>query len=165
MLGMPPPPPPADIPPLEQAAQAASGATLREQLAAHVANPTCAVCHNRLDPLGLAFENFDAIGRWRTHEDGALIDASGVLPGGVRMEGVEDLKRVLRSRDGQFVENLAGTMLMYAIGRGLEPFDRPAVRSIAAQTRDGGDRLRVLIETVVLSETFRACRGRERADE
>ena len=163
ILGMPPPPPPADIPPLEQAALAAAGPGLREQLAAHVANPTCAVCHNRLDPLGLAFENFDAIGRWRTHDEDRPIDASGTLPGGVRIDGAADLKRILLERDEQFIENLSGTVLMYAIGRGLEPFDRPAVRQIARQARASGDTLGAIIEAVVLSETFGSCRGREQA--
>lgn len=159
-LASPPPPPPADIPPLEQAAGPGPDATVREQLAAHTAVASCAACHNRLDPIGLAFENFDAIGRWRDEESGRPIDASGTLPGGIQLAGVGDLKRVLLERDDQFVEALAGKVLMYAIGRGLEPFDRPAARRIAQRTRQHGDTLTALIESIVLSPTFRTCRGR-----
>ncbi len=161
ILGSPPPPPPADVPPLEKSSSERPGATLREQLAAHVANPTCAVCHNRLDPLGLAFENFNAIGRWREQDAGQQIDATGTLPGGVTFSGARDLKKILLQRGDQFVETLSGKVLMYAIGRGLEPFDRPAVRGIAVRTRSQGDGFGALIEAVVLSNTFRTCRGRE----
>lgn len=164
-LGTPPPPPPADIPPLEQTTKSNPSATLREQLAAHVANPSCAVCHNRLDPIGLAFENFDAIGRWRDAENGIAIDASGTLPGGVRLSGYSDLKNEVLSRGDQFVETLSAKVMTYAIGRGLEPFDRPAVRLIANQVKENGNRFDALIEAVVLSDTFRMCRGRGRKDE
>lgn len=160
VLGTPPPPPPADIPPLEQAKVPHEGATLREQLAAHVANPSCAACHNRLDPIGLAFENFDAIGRWRDQDNGKPIDASGTLPGGETLNGVADLRSILLSRGDQFVETMSGKVLTYALGRGLEPFDRPAVRAIAARTKTEGGTFHALIESVVLSETFRTCRGR-----
>jgi len=165
VLGTPPPPPPADIPPLEQAKVPHEGATLREQLAAHVANPSCAACHNRLDPIGLAFENFDAIGRWRDEDNGKLIDASGTLPGGETLTGVADLRKVLLSRGDQFVETISGKVLTYALGRGLEPFDRPAVRAIAARTKAEGGTFHALIESVVLSETFRTCRGRASENE
>ena len=164
-LGTPPPPPPADIPPLEQTTKTHPNATLREQLATHVANPSCAVCHNRLDPIGLAFENFDAIGRWRDAENGVAIDASGTLPGGVRLSGYEDLKNEVLARSDQFVETLSAKVMTYAIGRGLEPFDRPAVRLIANQVKENGNRFDALIEAVVLSDTFRKCRGRGRKDE
>jgi hypothetical protein len=165
VLGTPPPPPPADIPPLEQANVPHESATLREQLAAHVANPSCAACHNRLDPIGLAFENFDAIGRWRVEEGGKPIDASGTLPGGERLTGVADLRAVLMNRGDQFVETMSGKVLTYALGRGLEPFDRPAVRAIAARTKAEGGTFSSLIESVVLSETFRTCRGRASENE
>lgn len=160
MLGAPPPPPPADVPPLEQAVRSNPDATVRERLAAHVANPTCAACHNRLDPLGLAFERFDAIGRLRDTENGKPIDDSGTLPGGERLHGAQDVKRAVLARSDQFVEALTAKMLMYSLGRGVEPFDRPAVRAIASRTRAGGDRFSALIESIVLSESFRTCRGR-----
>ncbi len=160
MLGAPPPPPPADIPPLEQAAKTDPDATVRQRLAAHVGNPTCAACHNRLDPLGLSFEHFDAIGKWRDSENGKPIDATGTLPGGIALNGAADLKSTLLGRADQFVEALCSKVLTYALGRGVEPFDRPAVRQIARRTRAEGDKLSALIESVVLSQTFRTCRGR-----
>lgn len=163
ILGAPPPPPPADIPPLEQAAKLKPDATVREQLAAHVGVSSCAACHNRLDPIGLSFENFDAIGRWRDQESGRPVDASGNLPGGIVVNGSGDLKKTLLDRSDQFIESLSSKVLMYAVGRGIEPFDRPAVRKIARRTRDQGDKLTALVESVVLSETFRSCRGRKQA--
>lgn len=163
LLGLPPPPPPADIPPLEQARDVPEGATLREQLAAHVADATCASCHTRMDPLGLALENFDAIGRWRDAEAGRPIDATGSLPGRAPFVGPEGLRDTLLDRADLFMENLAGKILTYATGRGLEPFDRPAVRRIARRTRERGDGLATMIESVALSETFRSCRGRSDA--
>lgn len=163
LLGVPPPPPPADIPPLEQAKGAGPGATVRERLAAHTTMPGCAACHNRLDPLGLSLEHFDAVGRWRDSEEGRPIDATGELPGGERLDGAAGVKRSVMARADQFVETLAGKLLAYAIGRGFEPFDRPAIRRIAVRTRERGDRLDTLIESIVLSETFRTARGREEA--
>lgn len=165
ILGAPPPPPPADIPPLEQSAKANPNATVRERLAAHVADATCAACHTRLDPLGLAFEHFDAIGRWRDEENGRPVDSTGTLPGGAVLAGSADLKKTLLTRSDQFVEALSGKILTYALGRGVEPFDRPAVRRIAQRTRANGDRLAALVESVVLSETFRTCRGRKMGHE
>ncbi len=165
MLGAPPPPPPADIPPLEQAANVSPDATTREKLAAHLTVASCAACHNRLDPLGLSFEHFDAVGKWRDSEQGRPIDASGSLPGGVPLNGAGDVKKTILARSDQFVEALTGKVLTYAIGRGMEPFDRPAIRAIARRTRAGGDRMSTLIESVVLSETFRTCRGRSQGHE
>lgn len=165
MLGAPPPPPPPDIPPLEQSHATSPDATVRERLAAHVAVPSCAACHNRLDPLGLTFEHFDAIGRWRETENGRPVDATGTLPGGVTLNGSGDLKQNILQRSDQFVEALSAKVLTYALGRGVEPFDRPAVRAIAQRTRANQDRMRALIESVVLSESFRTCRGRKSAHE
>lgn len=162
LLGTPPPPPPPDIPPLEQAANLGPNPTVREQLAAHTMVASCAACHNRLDPIGLSFEHFDAVGKWRQDESGRPIDASGVLPTGEPLTGAADLKRVVLARSDQFIETLTAKMLTYALGRGVEPFDRPAIRRIAARTRAEGDRLPALIESIVLSETFRTARGRER---
>jgi len=161
MLGAPPPPPPPDIPPLEQAAGLGPDATVREKLKAHTSVASCASCHNRLDPLGFSFEHFDAIGRWRETENGRSVDATGTLPGGEKLDGTGDLKRSLLAKSDRFVEALSAKMLMYALGRGVEPLDRPAVRRIAARTRANGARLSALVESIVLSETFRTCRGRD----
>jgi len=161
LMGAAPPPPPADVPPLEQAGEAlGEQATLREQLAAHVADPNCAVCHKRLDPIGLAMENFTAIGAWRDTEQGRPIDASGELPGGVRFNGPAQLKKVMLDRHEQFVENLSQKMLTYAIGRGTEPFDRPTIQKIAQAVADDENRMQALIEAVVMSDAFRKARGR-----
>lgn len=165
-LNAPPPPPPADIPPLDQAQHAAGeNATVRERLAIHTANPSCASCHNRLDPIGLSFEHFDAIGRWRTEENGKSIDATGTLPGNIALNGANDLKKTLLDRSDQFVEALTAKTLTYALGRGTEPFDRPAIRKIAQRTRANNDKFSALIESIVLSETFRTCRGRKPAND
>lgn len=160
ILGAPPPPPPADIPRLEQS-PVGPDATLREQLAAHVADPTCAVCHARLDPLGLALENFDAIGRWRTEENGRPVEPGGILPTGEAVAGPDELRAVIVARSDEFIEAFASSMLTFALGRGLEPFDRPAIRRLTIHTRAHHDRWSALIEAIVLSETFRTCRPRE----
>lgn len=160
ILGTPPPPPPPEIPPLEQAEVAGvEHASLREQLKAHLTDINCAVCHNRMDPLGLAMENFDAIGKWRDADESGPIDASGTLPGGVSFVGPAELKEILLGRDELFVENLTRKMLTYALGRGVEPFDRPTVARIVERTRADGDRISAMIEGIVLSEAFRTCRG------
>ncbi|MFN3167758.1 MAG: DUF1592 domain-containing protein [Phycisphaeraceae bacterium] len=162
LIGTPPPPPPPDVPPLEQATQnVGENATLREQLAAHVADPNCAVCHKRLDPIGLAMENFDAIGVWRDREAGKPIDATGELPGGVRFDGPVELKQVMLTKGDLFVQNLSEKMLTYATGRGTEPFDRPTIQKITQSVEDDQYRMRSLIEAVVLSDAFRKARGRE----
>ena len=127
VLGAPPPPPPPNIPALERhAARAASRASVRERMEQHRKNPVCASCHARMDPLGFALENFDAIGRWRTVDDGETrIDPSGTLPDGTKFQGPDGLRRVLLARGDQFVETLTEKLLTYALGRGLESYRRP----------------------------------------
>lgn len=163
ILGAAPPPPPPDVPPLEQAGEAlGAGASLREQLSAHLTNPVCASCHRRMDPIGLALENFNAIGQWREDDGGIAIDASGELPGGVMFQGPRELKQVLLARRGQFIANLTGKMLTYALGRGMEPFDRPTIARIADAVEADGGKVTTMIEQIVLSEAFGTCRGRHR---
>ena len=162
LMGNAPPPPPPDIPPLEIATQEVGAEkTLREQLAAHVADPNCAVCHKRLDPIGLAMENFDAIGAWRDREKGQMIDASGELPGGVVFNGPVELKAAMMQRQDEFLENFTRKMLTYAVGRGSEPFDRPMLKKITQEVEMNGHRMQSLIEAIVLSDTFLKARGRE----
>ncbi|MEM1353760.1 MAG: DUF1592 domain-containing protein [Planctomycetota bacterium] len=162
LLGSAPPPPPPDVPPLEEATESIGAeASLREQLAAHVADPNCAVCHKRLDPIGLAMENFTATGAWRELEGGKPIDATGTLPNGDSFDGPTQLKQVLLKSQDQFVENLSRKMLTYAIGRGIEPFDRPTIKDLTEQVHTNQYRLSALIEAIVLSDSFRKCRGRE----
>lgn len=160
ILGTPPPPPPPEIPPLEQAeTQTAHHASLREQLAAHLTDMTCASCHNRMDPLGLAMENFNAIGQWRDADESGPIDASGTLPGGVSFVGPQELKEILLGREDLFIENLTRKLMTYALGRGVEPFDRPTVARIVEHTRENGDQITAIIEGIVLSDAFRKARG------
>ena len=162
LLGTAPPPPPPDVPPLEEAtAHVGESASLREQLAAHVADPNCAVCHKRLDPIGLAMENFTATGGWRDLEQGKPIDATGTLPNGESFDGPAQLKQVLLKSQDQFVENLSRKLLTYAIGRGIEPFDRPTIKHLTEQVHNHDYRMSALIEAIVLSDSFRKCRGRE----
>ena len=130
ILGTPPPPPPPNVPgPEGQRARrpARVGARALEQ---HRKNPACASCHVRMDPLGFALENFDAIGRWRTSSDGAPIDASGTLPDGTQFEGPAGLRTLLSAHRDEFVVTVTRKLLTYALGRGVEYYDLPAVRQI-----------------------------------
>lgn len=166
ILGTPPPPPPSDIPPLERAMSTlGENPSLREQLNAHLTDINCAVCHSRMDPLGLAFENFDAIGAWRDRDESGTIDASGALPSGVSFVGPRELKAILLERGDLFVENLTRKVLTYALGRGLAPFDRPTVTRITRGVRENADRFSAIIEGVVLSEAFKTSRGLSPADQ
>ena len=149
LLGAPPPPPPPDVPELPAASDASVGG-LRAALERHRANPACAVCHARLDPLGFALENFDAVGARRADE----VDASGALPDGALVVGPDGLRAMLRDRRREFVEALAEKLLTYAVGRGLEPRDRPAVREIRRRVESNGYRFSALVAAVVDSVPF-----------
>ena len=155
LFGIPPPPPPPDIPELEEAAHDGEELTLRKMMTLHSQNPTCASCHVRMDPIGFALENFDAIGRWRDKDGTALIDASGELPGGIAFEGPADLKHVFATdlRDA-FARTVTEKLLTYALGRGLEYYDRPTVRSIVREANGSGYRLADLIVGVIRSMPF-----------
>ena len=154
VLGTPPPPPPPDVPELPEGRRATG--TLRERLEQHRANPSCATCHAKMDPLGFGFENFDPIGRWRTEDRGDPIDASGTLPGGQTFAGAEDLKAYLKTaRADQFGRNVAEKLLTYALGRGLEPTDGCSVDAIVAGAEGDGLKLSSLIVAVTRSEPFR----------
>jgi mono/diheme cytochrome c family protein len=131
MLGAPPPPPPADIPALKEAGVEGQPRSLRERMEMHRKDPACASCHQRMDPLGFALENFDALGKWRTVSDGAPIDASASFPDGTRFQGLAGLRTLLVSHKEDFVRTLSGKLLAYAIGRGLDYHDMPAIRKIA----------------------------------
>src|SRR5207247_4504902 len=133
MLCAPPRPPPADIPALKEAGADGQPRALRERMEMHRKNPACASCHQRMDPLGFALENFDALGKWRTSSDGAPIDPSASFPDGTRFEGVAGLRTLLVSHKEDFVRTLSAKLLAYAIGRGLDHRDMPAVRRIARE--------------------------------
>ena len=131
VLGTPPPPPPANIPDLKDHGSNGQLLSLRERMVQHRANPACAGCHVRMDPLGFAMENFDAVGRWRTiAENGETIDASGVLPDGTKFNGPGELRALLVKNPDQFVTVVAEKLFVYALGRGLEYYDEPTIRQM-----------------------------------
>jgi hypothetical protein len=137
LLGTPPPPPPPNVPSLKEDASAKT-ATMRQRMEQHRANPACAVCHRIMDPLGFALENFDGLGRWRDSAGPGAgpIDSSGVLPDGTRFEGPVGLREVLLSRQELFVETFTERLLTYALGRGVEEYDRPVIRKIVREADD-----------------------------
>lgn len=155
ILGTPPPIPPPNTPPLKENAGSDRPLTVRERMEEHRRNPACAGCHSTMDPLGFALENFDAVGKWRAHgEDGARLDASGVLPDGAIVDGPASLRNALLSHPDQFVSTLSEKLLTFALGRGLDYNDAPAVRKIAAEAARGDDRFSSLILAVVKSVPF-----------
>jgi hypothetical protein len=161
LLGAAPPPPPADVPALADVAET-SPENLREALEQHRADPACSVCHARLDPLGFALESFDAVGRFRTTDDGVSIDDSGALPDGTVVDGPAGLRAVLMARRAEVVETLAEKLLTYAIGRGLEASDQPALREIRRRVESEDYRFSALVGGIVESVPFRMRRIPER---
>jgi mono/diheme cytochrome c family protein len=152
LLNTPPPPPPPDVPELEDQKQLKG--TLRQQMEQHRANAVCASCHQRMDPIGFAFENFDAIGAWRDQDAGGKIDASGVLPDGRTFDGPAGLRKLMRADKAAFVRCVAEKMLTYALGRGLEDYDRRAVNAIVAATGKADDRFSALLTEIIKSDPF-----------
>jgi hypothetical protein len=160
ILGTPPPPPPPNVPLLTEDNPVGKVLTMRERMAQHRTNPACASCHQMMDPIGLSFEHFDAIGRWRTHNEGEVpIDAGGALPSGVTFEGVGGLKRALLNRPELFVTTVTEKMLTYALGRGMEFYDAPAVRAIAREARSDDYRFSSLVLGIVKSAPFQMRRS------
>lgn len=154
ILGTPPPPPPPNVPALEEPTGEAPK-TVRELLTRHRADPVCASCHSRIDPLGFALENYDALGRWRTEEGGKPVDAKGELPDGTTFDGPDQLKAVLLEKKGLFVRNLTNKMLGYALGRGLTLKDSCVVDGIVADVERNNFSAHTLINAVVMSVPFR----------
>ena len=132
-----PPPPPPDVPDLPPATKGAQARTVRERVEQHRSNPVCAACHNVMDPLGFALEHYDAIGRYRASDDGRPIDASGVTPDGVKFEGLAGLRDLMDDRREDFVATAAEKLLVYALGRGVEYYDQPAIRQIVRDAAPG----------------------------
>jgi hypothetical protein len=119
------------VPPLPEKQEGTAPATMRERIAQHRANPVCAACHSAIDPAGFALENFDAVGKWRDLDEGFKpIDASGALPDGTKFDGVNGLREALVATPDRFVTTMTEKLLIYGLGRGLEPYDGPAVRTI-----------------------------------
>jgi hypothetical protein len=160
ILGTPPPPPPGNVPLLTEDNPVGTVLTMRERMEQHRANPACAGCHRLMDPIGLSFEHFDATGRWRTRNEGDVaIDAAGSLPSGVTFEGVDGLKRALLARPELFVTTMAEKLLTFALGRGVEASDAPAVRAITREARADNYRFSSLILGIVKSTPFQMRRS------
>ena len=154
LLGSPPPPPPPDVPSLRDEKDV-SLLTMRQRLEQHQVNPVCAGCHSRMDPLGFALENFDGLGRWRTG-----VDSSGILPDGTKIDGPVGLRNILLNKKDQFVTTATERLLTYALGRGVEPFDMPAIRKIVRDAAVGDYRWSSLILGIVKSVPFQMRRAR-----
>ncbi len=155
LLAAAPPPPPPNIPALKtEGAEPGRMLTMREAMSAHRASPACASCHARMDPIGFAMENFDAVGRWREHDAGSAIDASGAFPNGVTFEGMAGLRKVLLADRRQFVNTVASKLLMYALGRNLQYYDESTVRGIVQQSAAGNYTMASLVMGVVKSPPF-----------
>ena len=155
ILGTPPPPPPPDVPGLRDTGENGKAASVRERLELHRKNPVCAACHAHMDPLGFALENFDAVGAWRTEDAGAPINASGAMPGGGKFEGPAGLRQLLLENREQFVRTVTEKLLAYALGRGLEYYDNPAIRTIVRQAQGSDYSWSSIILGIVKSVPFR----------
>ncbi len=153
LLGSPPPPPPATVPALKDNT-VSSSLSVRERLAEHRANVACAGCHKLMDPVGFSLENFDAVGRWRAFEEGRPVDSTGGLPDGSRFDGVTGLERALLKRPELFVGTLTEKLLTFALGRGVESYDAPAVRKIVRDARSKDFRFSSLIAGIATSIPF-----------
>jgi hypothetical protein len=154
LLGAPPPPPPPDVPSLPDRGEGGKPASVRQRLEQHRKDPLCARCHNQMDPLGFALENFDAIGRWRSTDAGAPIDAAGSLPGSPSFEGPTGLRDFLLDHRGQFVGTVTERLLAYALGRGVQYYDRPVVRSVVREAEAQDFRWSSVILGIVKSAPF-----------
>jgi hypothetical protein len=161
ILGMPPPPPPPDVPPLEETKATETVVTLRQRFELHRSKPDCAGCHVKIDPLGFAFENYDALGRWREKDGGAPVDASGVLPNGRIFKGPEELKRILVGRREEFTRTLAENLLIYALGRSLQLEDECVVRDAVKAAAANEHRFSAVVYSLVRSHPFRHRRNPE----
>lgn len=164
ILGTPPPPPPPNVPSLKEDAGKGPVLTMRQRLEQHRGNPVCATCHSRMDPIGLALDNFDGIGNWRTKEGGERgtpIDPAGVLPDGTKFNGPADLRRILGGRRAQVAQTVTEKLLIYALGRGIEYYDAPAVRKILRDAEAKDYRWSSLVLGIVNSTPFQMRRAKD----
>lgn len=160
LLGTPAPPAPPNVPTLEEAKKAHKNATMREMMEIHREKPLCASCHARMDPIGLALENFNAVGMYRAEENGKPIDTAGKLITGESFSNVEELSRIITtSRRTDFYRCLVSKMLTYAIGRGTEYYDAPTIDRIVAELEKDGGKLRTVVRGIILSAPFQKRRG------
>ena len=160
ILGTPPPPPPPEVPPLPDRESSGVVQSMRERMEEHRANPVCANCHSRMDPLGFALEHFDAVGKWRENgPSDTVIDPSGTLPDGTGFAGLPELREILFSRRHEFVTTVTEKLLTYALGRGLEYYDRPAIRAIVRDAASDDFRWSSLLVGVAQSLPFQMRRS------
>jgi mono/diheme cytochrome c family protein len=150
ILGTPPPPPPPNVPPLKEIARG----TMRERMEQHRANPACSGCHRVMDPLGFSLENFDATGHWRTVDGGGLIDASGNMADGTKIDGPSSLRQALAAKPEMFARTITSMLLTYGLGRGLEYYDTPVVRQIVRDAGKKDYRFSEIIVGIVKSAPF-----------
>lgn len=153
LLASPPPPPPPDVPALKESVDGRL-LTAREQLELHRKSPACAGCHVKMDPLGFALENFDGVGSWRTKDAGQAIDVESKLPDGSMFSGLSGLQRILLERRDQFAQAFTERLMIYALGRGIGPQDRPSIRAIARAAAEDGYRVRTVMRGVITSDAF-----------
>ena len=161
ILGTPPPPPPPGVEELKEGEQQELKGSLRQRMEQHRANPSCATCHQRMDPLGFGFENFDAIGGWRTKDGKHEIDPTGELPTGQKFTSPAQLRAILKERQDDFAKCLADKMLTYALGRGTERYDRCAIEEIARGLKKNDYRFSALVIEIVNSDPFQKRRGKK----
>jgi hypothetical protein len=155
LLGTPPPPPPPDVSTdFEEPEAGAAPLTMRERMRRHRANPQCASCHNLMDPLGLALENFDAVGAWRAYEGRVAIDATTQLFDGTRVDGVVALRRALLVHDEMLMRTITEKLMTYALGRGLQAYDMPVVRAIVRGAARDEYRFSAIVQGIVGSMPF-----------
>ncbi|HLX61392.1 MAG TPA: DUF1592 domain-containing protein [Planctomycetota bacterium] len=159
LLGTPPPPPPPDVPALDNAKELTG--TLRQRMEQHRADPNCAACHARMDPIGFAFENYDAIGAYRSQDAGQNIDASGELPGGQKFDGPSGLKEVLKKKKDLFCRCMAEKMMTYALGRGIEVYDSGSITRIVDALAKDNYRFSTLAVEIAKSDQFRMRKAKE----
>ena len=160
VLGAPPPPPPPDVPALPEKGDNGAPASVRARLEQHRSNPVCASCHSRMDPLGFALENFDGIGKWRAHdEEEGPVDSAATLPDGTRFAGPGELRSLLASRRKEFAANVTAKLLTYGLGRGIEYYDRPAIRAVVRDAAAADYRWSSIIQGIVESVPFQMRRA------
>ncbi len=164
ILGEPPPPPPPDVPELAETAAAAQSGSLRKRMEQHRADPRCANCHARMDAIGFALENYDAVGAWRTRDGSFDVDALGTFPDGTSFRGPGELRKVLLERKEPFVRCLIEKMMTYALGRGVEPFDERAIQKVLAALARDNYKFSTLVVEIAKSDPFRLRRGKNTAD-
>jgi hypothetical protein len=154
ILGAPVPPPPPDIPQLKENVEGEKPRTMREQMAEHRSSPVCASCHKVMDPIGFALENFDTVGAWRTEDAGVPIDASGQLADGTKIDGVVTLREAMLRHPDVFVRTMTEKLMIYALGRGLDDRDMPAVRAVMRDAAARDDRFSSLVLGIARSLPF-----------